>query len=382
MHEEQKETVARSIRYRSFRRRNVLPCCALALALVAVVPGTASATGFLDKLNKLVQSLPKPAATAQATARTAPSANGATAVNTATSADAPATESATPDSVKALIKATPAISAGPFYLGMPADKALAQMKASGLTVNSDNERQPYMFQVRQVPNQTYVSGTEGSSADTSRGSEGVEMGFAMYPNPSVVTYVTRVLRFLPNQGPTVGTTVAALRKKYGHESYTDLTTNKMYWVLDSRGHPWSVDKIRDYLHGPGHCEDIMGYRPRNVAPQVTMGIGTFADVKNNAACRDVVTIAARINFAVPGSNLSSIRDIDHDYSRAYLPGTAADRVWDAVANGVIDEMQVDIYDHALAVNAAIVSHDVAVHGLNQQTQQEIEAAKKRAAPIL
>lgn len=359
-------------------RRRVDAIRMLAICAALSVPALAGAENVLDRLNEVLQHLPKPPAATQSATQTATS---AAPVNTAMSAQAPAA-SATPEGVEAIIAATPAISAGPFYLGMPADKALAQMKASRLTVNSDNERQPYMFQVRQVPNQTYVSGTQGSSADTSRGSEGVEMGFTMYPNPSVVTYIDRVLRFLPDQGPTVGATVAGLRKKYGHESYTDLTTNKMHWLLDSQGHPWSAEKVRDYLHGPGFCEEIMGYRPRNVASQVTMGIGTFADVKNNAACRDVVTIAARINFAVPGSNLSSIRDIDHDYSRANLPGTAGDRVWDAVANGVIQEVQVDIYDHALAVNAAVVSHEVAVGGLNQQTQQQIEKAKQRGAPKL
>lgn len=376
MHEEQKETVARSIRYRSFPRRNVLPCCALALALVAVVPGTASATGFLDKLNKLVQSLPKPAATAQATARTAPSANGATAVNTATSADAPATESATPDSVKALIKATPAISAGPFYLGMPADKALAQMKASGLTYTSADRPQPSMFRIRQVPNQTYVSGTDGRNTDPSTSSEfqrktaeEVYLSFTMYPNPPVVMNVDRYLGFLPNQGPNVGATVAALRKKYGHESYTDDGGNKMVWLLDSRGHPWPPEKVQHYLlHMKASCVVMLGYNADSMASQVTEGMDAFSHAKANPACRDVVTITAAIYFAVPGSGDRSVN--------------SAQGGWDAVANGVIDRMDVSIYDHALAINAAIVSHDVAVHGLNQQNQQEIEAAKKRGAPSL
>lgn len=288
----------------------------------------------------------------------------------ALAATLPLAVQAAPGNIDALIKSTPAIEAGPFHLGMPADEAIAQMKASGLTNYPDGQSPgDFMFQIRQVPGQTYVGGITGFVKD-GNGIERTSVGlaFTMYPNPQVVTAITRAQWYPKDQGPTVGNTVAALRKKYGQESFTLSNTDSLYWLLDAQGHALSRDQVQRYRNKCGVPGNV-GVDPALQGSKVTGGLqsGPFGNARGDPLCRGTITIQAALPFNVipAGSRAADFRN-----------------GLDSVADGVVDRLEIQIYDPELDVSAAVVSHEVALKGLNRQNQQQVENAKKRGGPNL
>ncbi len=345
-------------------RRRIDAIRTVAICAALSVPGLAGAGNVFDKLNEVLQHLPKPSAATQSATQTA---TPAAPVNTAMSEQAPAA-SATPEGVKAIIAATPAIEAGPFYLGMPADKAVAQMKASGLTNYPDGQSPgDFMFQIRQVSGQTYVGGITGFVKD-GNGIERTSVGlaFTMYPNPQVVTAITRAQWYPKDQGPTVGNTVAALRKKYGRESLTQSNTDSLYWLLDAQGHALSREQVLRYQNKCGVPGNV-GIDPGWQGSKVAQGLQSSPlSARLDPLCRGITIQAAMPFHVIPvGSRANDFRN-----------------GLDSVADGVVDRLAIQIYDSALDVSAAVVSHEVAANGVNRQNQQQIDNAKKRGGPKL
>lgn len=271
---------------------------------------------------------------------------------------------ATPESVKALIKATPHLATGAFYLGMPADAAVAALKSSGLTLSANGtDPLDYHFRIRQVPNVVYRGGAFGRkpSANGGDGGENVGLAFTMYPNPPVVSAISRGLSYPEGQGPTVSTMLAALRKKYGPESYADPRKGALNWVFDAQGQRASSQLVKLYRDSSNYC--ALGFNNDSQARKVAEGMdSTYFSHETLPGCRDVIVLTAAFAYNVPGNG-----------------GLISESLtsFDPVANGIISTMSIAISDYELDIQAAKVSHDLAVRGLDAQTQQQIDQAKKR-----
>jgi len=376
-------------------------------AVVLLQPVSAEA-GLLDKLNNAVKSLPKiPSSGAEAkstatqsaeeAARKAAPATAAKAdqvsdtVNTAaaklpsgvTKAAAPAASGGdiwhemprvpgfgTKAAVATLMKTIPPLSAGDFTLGMPADAALAKMKEVGLNPEPGN-RQNFYFQIRQVPDVTYLGGARGT-----KDGEQLDLNFTMYPNEAVVTSIRRFIQMDQAAAPTLGTTLDALRKKYGTETFKEGHEMTAYWFFDYQGHPLTAQQYQQ-LNRLGCAVDgstsfhAETYMADGQAGKVAEGIKLDDYDRhsfNTEPCYSAVVVRAQI-IAVD-AHTGTTAFADHDG-------------WNTnSATAVVTSLGVTISDLPLDASAAIVSHNLAIGNDEAQRQREIEAAGKRKAPTL
>lgn len=113
------------------------------------------------------------------------------------------------------------------HLGMSQDEALAVMKqlypGNQLTIYYDKAPTGAVWISR-------LSGVNGSS-------ESMEVHLTMPPSPVQVAEILRTISLDPAKQPTMETTIASLRQKYGKELTTKTGPNMLTWAYDEQGQP-------------------------------------------------------------------------------------------------------------------------------------------------
>jgi len=118
------------------------------------------------------------------------------------------------------------------HLGMTQDEALAVMKqlypGDKLTVYYDK-----------LPGgAVWISRLSGlSSPNCNTGCDSMEVNLTMPPSPVQVATILRTINLDPTKQPTMETTVASLRQKYGKELTTRAGPNLLTWAYDEQGQP-------------------------------------------------------------------------------------------------------------------------------------------------
>ena len=356
---------------RSFRQtRSAMPAVLLTLVTGLALSPTANATRFLDRLNNALKELPKPREPSDSSAA-ATQAASPTDGNAATGASLPAPpNSGTPQGTAAILKATPKISAGDFYLGMPRDKAIAKLKADGLL--EDRTAKPYIgFKFNQLPNQSFIGSSSGSkSVPVSIHREGVDLTYTTEPAKPVVTGIRRVVIYDPAEAPNVANTLEALRKKYGPESGIYEGTNELYWLFDYQGHHLSNAQVAQMKKN--YCAERTGEggfsQPSDPAKAIAMGYaetngGTtvYANQHLDPSCFAVIHVQAYLGIRKPDGNSVSVHN-------------AAD--WVANSQNFVTEIRVMVRNVPLEYSASTVTRDIVLNGGTRQDQQKFDAAKK------
>lgn len=376
-------------------KRSPRRVAALLLSCAALTLPTAAHAGFFSTLNKVANAIKKEAdknaqnGTPQTAAGQQPAASGQQASSTAQHAASVtpaagggndiwhaiplAPKSGTPEGTAALLKEMPDISVSEFKLGMPADDAIAKMKALGyknVPGNSGN----FYFKVRQVPDQTYLGGAAGS-----KGNEQLRLDFTMYPNKPVVSGITRMLPIDPATAPTVNTMLAALRDKYGPESFKEGHQLYIYWFYDHAGHPLSATQYKELQRlgcAGDHLNTGSGNRfaigsPDLQAKKVTQGY-QMSSLKYHSSdtepCFDVIAVQASLDAQDPHTHATA----DVDYGGG----------WDKIGGNIVTYVTVTASNEALDFSASTVSHNLAIHYDEMQRQKQEEAAKTHKAPSL
>lgn len=264
---------------------------------------------------------------------------------------------------EAILKTTPTLSAGAFYIGMPADDAIAKMKSLGIfRQNTDHPDTP-SFKVAQVPGHTFIGFASGGRP-AGTGNEWVQLNFTMYPNQRVVSAIRRTLD-MEKAEPTVANTVAALRKKYGPEIDSEMTSRLLYWAFDYQGHRLSKAQWAKLKYFGG-LATTAGFSGPVIQPDAKVTTGYPVDSPDYHDAHSVVNYSA----IVVRASISSKN------------WHAANASWDSVASDLVPNLVVAIWDAPLDFSASTVSHDLAVHHAEIEKQNELRAAKQRAVPGL
>ncbi len=294
------------------------------------------------------------------------------------SVPAPA-NSGTAEGTAAIIKATPKLSAGDFTLGMPKDEAVAKMKADGMLNGGVGVRSSIGFKFEQLPNHPLIGGAYGSKSDQSGGGgEDVGLLFTMYPNPPVVSGISRALRFTPGTAPSVGNTLAALRKKYGPESGTGgQNSNTIYWVFDYEGHPLSNGQLAELKKahclissaGAGGGNSSMNIvSTDDMGGKISKGYLKINNAFTSPACFSTVRIDALVTIRKP-------RGGNKGWGDSGWVSKAED--WAVVANDLVESLLVTIKDTPLDYSASTVSRNTVLNGGEAESQRERDAAAKK-----
>ncbi|MCZ2102985.1 MAG: hypothetical protein LC137_01235 [Burkholderiales bacterium] len=291
----------------------------------------------------------------------------------------------TAEGTAALIQNVPKLGAGPFALGMPADEAVARMKADGMFNGGVGVRPSIGFKFSQLPDHPLVGGSYGARKLPDGSGENVGLLFTMYPSKPVVAGVSRGLSFTPETAPSVGNTVAELRKKYGPESGTG--TNLLYWVFDYQGHPLSkaqmaeLEKNSCLSHGSaagGRAggivdTDWMGGKIERGYVEYLARIHSNPDPKSersaNPACLSTVRVDADFEMREPGGTQGAWG------SKSLFPEKAAD--WARAANAVVESLGVTVLDIPLDYSASTVSRNAVLSGGAAEQQRQRDAAGTR-----
>jgi hypothetical protein len=132
------------------------------------------------------------------------------------------------------------------HLGMTVDQATATMKS----LFPGNALQVYYSHYDKGP--MWVARLVGTVADTCNSQCGdiVELVFSEPPNPQQVVSISRVLILAPGKQPTLDTTAASLRQKYGKE-LASVKAPIMAWAYDEQGQP--VDARGPANWSPADC---------------------------------------------------------------------------------------------------------------------------------
>lgn len=371
--------------------------------IVLILPLTAHA-GFFSKLNSALQKLqPSSAthtnATTSATPATPANSTVATATPTKSAAVAPAIAGAddgkipeppnwgTPEGTEAILKVTPKLGAGDFYLGMPADEGLAKIKSLGLVIDPHEN---YYFKIRQIPGQTINGGVKAvvkealtglMPADPKKTQEQITLNFTMYPNTPVVSSIFRTLHITDeSKAPTIGNTLAALRKKYGPETDSYRHMCEFYWVFDYQGHPLSkaqYDKLKKIsggglLSSSSSSLDYMGASgPSDQARKILGGYQVDP--------QDYHSVRSAVNYSLI---VVKARIESHKAPATVQFGKISDEAWDTIMSAPMSDLTVTVWDAALDYSATTVSHNLAVHNAEIEKQKEQKAAQQNAVPDL
>lgn len=276
-----------------------------------------------------------------------------------------AADMGTVEGTAALIKAPPKLGAGSFTLGMPADEAVARMKADGM-FHGGLTSPSIGFTFEQLPDHPLVGGARGDRKVQS-GGEGVGVQFTMYPNQPVVSGIVRSLGFTPATAPNVGNTLAALRKKYGPESGTYI--NALYWLFDYQGRALSGEQIAELkkshclTSGPGAVAD-----PEKMSLKISEGYAEM-NVGRVPACFNTVRVDVHINVSEPSSTQDGFSG-----NGVYL-SKAED--WARASTDVVESLTVTIKNIPLDYSASIVSRNTVLNGGAAEQQKKRDAAEKR-----
>lgn len=299
---------------------------------------------------------------------------GAGAITPAAAAGSPIpvpANSGTPEGTAALIKAPPKLGAGPYTIGMPKDEAIAKMKADGMFKPGVGIRPSIGFTFKSLPDHPFIGGSLGGKNGQS-GSEHVSLMFTMYPNEPVVSGITRSLRFTPATAPSVGNTLAELRKKYGPESGSN--PNAPYWVFDYQGHPLSKEQMAELKKRGCLSGGALAVADTNwMAGKISKGYAGYLGPGSSAthaspACLSTVRIDVYITMKKPSGNSQS-------WGNQVSVMKAAD--WAGVASDLVADLVVTIRDTPLDYSAATVSRNAVLSSGAAAQQKERDAAKKR-----
>ena len=274
----------------------------------------------------------------------------------------------TPEGTAALVKAASALGlgAGEFHLGMPADEAIATLKSQGYLANPAPEVGVFSFGISQVPEQAFVGGAAGFLGNTAGSiTTTVNLNFTMYPNPPVVSAIERRMVYPESKAPTMATTLAALRKKYGPESKT--THETLFWFYDHQGHRLSKAAI-DHLQRS--CPQIsassaiepIGDRG-HTADRITQGFPGISGI--NLICLNAVYVTASMS----GKSIATGQR------------SSAARGWNKISEDLMTQLIVDIYDMPLEYSASTVSRNLIEHNDAAKKQKESDAAKRRPVDV-
>lgn len=180
----------------------------------------------------------------------------------------------------------------------------------------------------------------------------------------MVSAIQRRVAYPDAQAPTIGPTLAALRKKYGSESKTVHGT--LFWFYDHQGQRLSkaaVERMQQQCPeiSVNHSPETIGVGG-HVSDRITKGF----DGQVRPACLNVVYVTAMM----AGKNIGT-----------GLPSDAA-HGWNTVADDLMTTLLVSIYDMPLEYSASTVSRNLILHNDQAAKQKAIDAAKKRQGPSL
>jgi hypothetical protein len=286
-----------------------------------------------------------------------------------------------------LIDAAPKLGAGAYVLGMPAAEATARMKADGMFNGGVGVRSSIGFKFAQLPDHPLVGGAYGLRNVPTGGEENVGLLFTMYPSKPVVAGISRRLRFTSDTAPSVGNTVAELRKKYGPESGTGM--NLLYWVFDYQGHPLSKEQMAEL--DKGTClltgsaagggvsamnivdTDWMGGKIERGYVEYLARMHSNPDPKSersaSTACLSTVRVDAYLTMSEPSGRKTGWS------GKNVNPEKAAD--WARAASAVVESLLVTVRDIPLDYSAATVSRHAVLNGGAAEQQRKRDAAKTR-----
>jgi hypothetical protein len=270
--------------------------------------------------------------------------------------------SGTVEGTAALIKAPPKLGAGPFTLGMPADEAVAKMKADGM-FNGGITNPSVGFEFKQLPGHPLIGGAIGGRS-VSSGGESVTLGFTMYPNQPVVSGILRGLSFTPAAAPSVSNTLAALRKKYGPESGMTLA-NGLYWLFDYQGHPLSKGQMAELRKAKCLAGGVGSIGPS--ALKISEG---YDKGQNRLACYNTVRVDADIQISDPSKSSGPPITVSN----------AAE--WARAASDRVDQLQVTIMNTPLDYSASMVTRTTVLNGGAALAQEKRDEVKKHKGPSL
>jgi hypothetical protein len=153
------------------------------------------------------------------------------------------------------------------HLGMSPDEALAVMKG----LYPGNALQ--IYHAKSVTGQTWVSKLAGGVGPCNNACDETEVYFSMSPSPVQVISIWRQLILAPGKEPTLETTVASLRQKYGKEVVSDGVI--MAWVYDEEGQPIKPQGPSNW--SPASCAGrALGFKPGEAGPPTAAMVVTEA----------------------------------------------------------------------------------------------------------
>jgi hypothetical protein len=185
-----------------------------------------------DAFNKAKQPAPSSTVELAANSSSQPAPQGGTSAPIAAGDQAPAANAALDPKVLPDIVGV--------HLGMPMRTAAVALQASYPTLKL--QITPTQMPTISQPVVASISANQGQTTG-----EIVTMGVVLPPNQQIVWAVSRKTGFMPGQTPlNRGTLLAALRQKYGKESYntvggggpaatTDTDIGEMFWIYDEHG---------------------------------------------------------------------------------------------------------------------------------------------------
>lgn len=294
---------------------------------------------------------------------------------------------ASPD---ALIKSVPALSAGPFSLGMPRDAAVAKLKAEGL-LNHQYAQPEIGFNFRSLPNQTFFGGSYGTTGYGPQGWQSVFLMYTTFPTQPVVSGIVRSVAYGVSDAPNVTNTIAALKAKYGDAPMTP-EGNTLSWLFDRSGHPLSASATKTLMQRAclnGSTSGFIG-APSN-GPRLTADTPVFRqDVLGRKIARGYVATGGGVENATDGGDNRRAPCADAVYVSAYVsvmePGRAAGfgepvnvqsaADWSRVGNDLVQSVQVYILDAPLDQAASVASREAVLGGGAQRQQQQMKGASK------
>jgi hypothetical protein len=373
----------------------------VALAAIATCLSVAPAhAGLFDKINKAVNKITQAKDSVESAKETAESVEGTVSAAGATAAPAVATPAtpavATPaaaaapappratsaasggtaipipanfgtaEGTNAIIKAAPKLSAGDFTLGMPADEAIAKMKAMGMLQGDESYANRY-FSMAHIPDHPLLGSVSGANDK-----EHIDLSLTMYPSAPAVSGIRRVTQFAEGTWPTVETTLAALRKKYGPETNKDAHDNALYWLFDYQGH--KLNAAQYGILSRDNCqEDEPNIRfaigetdvGRRVSEGVPVGPPGSRSV-GSAECMNVIVMKAVIGVVDAGSHMN----------------LTADQGWDKINGSLVRGLDVFISDLPMYVSSITATRNLELGIVGAARQKELDAAKTRKAPDL
>lgn len=293
-------------------------------------------------------------------------------------------------SADALIKSVPALSAGPFSLGMPRDAAVAKLKAEGL-LNHQYAQPEIGFNFRSLPNQTFFGGSYGTTGPGPQGWQSVFLMYTTFPTQPVVTGIVRALAYGVSSAPNLANTVAALKAKYGDAPVTP-EANTLVWLFDRSGHPLPVGAAKKlmqlacldgstsgFIGAPSNAarltadtpvfrQDVLGRKIARGYVATGGGVENATDGGDNrrAPCAEVVYVSATVGVREPGRAA--------DFGEPVSVQTAAD--WSRMGNDLVQGVQVYILDAPLDHAASVASREAVLGSGAQHQQQQMKGASK------